>query len=111
VPSPWPPNTRSGTKVSRNGPRRAGPLVKGPGLCHGTACNGYAFLKLSERTSDELWLNRGRAFAVHAAAQVELMLSKHGRGRYSLWTGDLGTALYVWSCISADADMPTLDGC
>jgi hypothetical protein len=90
---------------------RAGPLVKGPGLCHGTAGNGYAFLKLFERTGDELWLNRGRAFAVHAAAQVELMRSKHGRGRYSLWTGDLGTALYLENCITADADMPTLDRC
>src|SRR5262249_25083128 len=25
---------------------KAGPLSKGPGLCHGTAGNGYAFLKL-----------------------------------------------------------------
>ena len=24
-------------------PGRAGPLAKGPGLCHGTAGNGYAF--------------------------------------------------------------------
>jgi hypothetical protein len=90
---------------------RAGPLAKGPGLCHGTAGNGYAFLKLFERTGDELWLDRARAFAMHAAAQVELMRSQYGRGRYSLWTGDLGTALYLWSCISADADMPTLDRC
>jgi hypothetical protein len=90
---------------------RAGPLVKGPGLCHGTAGNGYAFLKLFERSGDELWLNRARAFAVHAAAQVELARGNHGRGRYSLWTGDLGTALYLWSCISADAAMPTLDRC
>jgi len=90
---------------------RAGPLAKGPGLCHGTAGNGYAFLKLFERTGDGLWLDRARAFAMHAAAQVELMRSQYGRGRYSLWTGDLGTALYLWSCISADADMPTLDRC
>jgi hypothetical protein len=90
---------------------RAGPLVKGPGLCHGTAGNGYAFLKLFERTGDELWLNRARAFAIHAVAQVELARRKYGRGRYSLWTGDLGTALYLWSCISADAAMPTLDRC
>ena len=46
---------------------RAGPLAKGPGLCHGTAGNGYAFLKLFERTGDELWLDRARAFAMHAA--------------------------------------------
>ena len=50
---------------------RAGPLVKGPGLCHGTAGNGYAFLKLFERTGDELWLTRARAFAMHAADQVD----------------------------------------
>ena len=88
---------------------RAGPLAKGPGLCHGTAGNGYTLLKLFERTGDELWLDRARAFAIHAAAQVERMRSTHGRGRYTLWTGDLGTALYLWSCIFADADMPTID--
>ena len=88
---------------------RAGPLAKGPGLCHGTAGNGYAFLKLLARTRDELWLDRARAFAMHAAAQVERMRRTHGRGRYTLWTGDLGTALYLESCIAADAAMPTLD--
>ena len=50
---------------------RAGPLSKGPGVCHGTAGNGFAFLKLLERTGDERWLDRARAFAVHAAEQVE----------------------------------------
>lgn len=90
---------------------RAGPLVKGPGLCHGTAGNGYALLKLFERTGDELWLARARAFAMHALEQVERMRSAHGRGRHTLWTGDLGTALYLWSCITATAAMPTLDIC
>ena len=88
---------------------RAGPLAKGPGLCHGTAGNGYAFLKLFERTGDELWLDRARAFAMHAAEQVERMRSTYGRGRYTLWTGDLGAALYLQSCIAADAALPTLD--
>jgi Lanthionine synthetase C-like protein len=90
---------------------QAGPLAKGPGLCHGTAGNGYAFLKLFERTGDELWLDRAHAFAMHAAAQVGQMRRTHGRGRYTLWTGDLGTALYLQSCIAADAVMPTLDRC
>jgi lantibiotic modifying enzyme len=45
---------------------RAGPLVKGAGLCHGTAGNGYAFLKLFARTGDERWLERARRFAMHA---------------------------------------------
>ena len=88
---------------------RAGPLAKGPGLCHGTAGNGYAFLKLFARTGDERWLARARAFAMHAAEQVERMRGAHGRGRYTLWTGDLGTALYLWSCVTATAAVPTLD--
>jgi lanthionine synthetase-like protein len=87
----------------------AGPLVKGPGLCHGTAGNGYAFLKLFERTGNELWLARARAFAMHAAEQVERERTVHRRGRYTLWTGDLGTALYLASCITATAVFPTLE--
>jgi hypothetical protein len=88
---------------------RAGPLAKGPGLCHGTAGNGYAFLKLLDRTGDERWLERARSFAMHAARQVERARDEHGRGRYSLWTGDVGAALFLASCIRADAAMPVLD--
>ena len=88
---------------------RAGPLAKGQGLCHGTAGNGYALLKLFERTGDELWLERARAFAMHAAEQVERMRSERGHGRFSLWTGDIGVALYVDSCLAGDARVPTID--
>jgi hypothetical protein len=87
----------------------AGPLVKGPGLCHGTAGNGYAFLKLLDRTGDERWLERARAFAMHAAGQVRAARSQHGRGRHSLFTGDAGVAAYLASCIAGDAAMPVLD--
>jgi hypothetical protein len=85
---------------------RAGPLRKGANLCHGTAGNGYAFLALLERTGDERWLARARAFAMHAAAQVEHSRSEHGRGRYSLWTGDIGTALYLADCIDGAGQLP-----
>lgn len=84
----------------------AGPLRKGPGLCHGTAGNGYAFLALLERTGDEQWLERARAFAMHAAGQVERSRSEHGRGRHTLWTGDLGTALYLADCIDGGGNLP-----
>ena len=87
----------------------AGPLRKGANLCHGTAGNGYAFLKLFERTGDERWLERARAFAMHAIEQVEQARTEHGQGRYTLWTGDLGTALYLDSCLAATAGLPTLD--
>ncbi|MGH3629197.1 MAG: lanthionine synthetase C family protein, partial [Sciscionella sp.] len=85
---------------------RAGPLRKGANLCHGTAGNGYAFLALLERTGDERWLARARAFAAHAAAQVEVSRATHGRGRYTLWTGDLGTAIYLADCIDGRGGLP-----
>jgi hypothetical protein len=87
---------------------RAGPpgMEKGPCICHGTAGNGYAFLKTFERTDDERWLDRARMFAMHALEQVE----RRGRGRYSLWTGDVGVALYAADCLDARAAYPILDG-
>jgi lantibiotic modifying enzyme len=78
---------------------------KGVGLCHGTAGNGYALLKAFERTGDERWLERARRFAVHVLAQA-----RRGPGRHSLFTGDLGAALFAASCLEADARFPVLDG-
>lgn len=88
---------------------RAGPLAKGHGLCHGTAGNGYAFLKLFQRTGDALWLERARAFAVHAVEQCQRMRELHGRGRHTLWNGDPGLAVYLWHCRDGTATMPALD--
>jgi Lanthionine synthetase C-like protein len=85
---------------------RAGPLRKGANLCHGTAGNGYAFLALVERTGDERWLERARTFAMHAAGQVEQSRAEFGQGRYSLWTGDPGTALYLADCIDGAGRPP-----
>lgn len=85
---------------------RAGPLRKGANLCHGTAGNGYAFLALLERTGDERWLARARAFAMHALAQVEQERAERSRGRYTLWTGDPGTALYLADCVDGGGGLP-----
>ena len=87
----------------------AGPLAKPPGLCHGTDGNGYAFLKLYAATGEGRWLERARAFAMHALRQSEAARAALGRRRYSLWTGDLGLAVFLWSCINADPALPTLD--
>lgn len=83
---------------------QAGPLRKGAGLCHGTAGNGCAFLALHARTGEQRWLDRARAFAVHALEQVE-----HSQPRYSLWTGDIGVALYLRACLDRWDGMPVLD--
>ena len=85
---------------------RAGPLRKGANLCHGRAGNGYAFLALLERTGDERWLTRARTFAMHAARQVEYSREKYERGRHTLWTGDLGTALYLADCVDGGGQVP-----
>jgi hypothetical protein len=88
--------------VWRAGPPGAG---KGHGICHGTSGNGFALLAAFERTQDELWLDRARRFAVHALAQAARL-----PGRYSLFTGGLGTALFGAACLEGDARHPVLEG-
>jgi hypothetical protein len=87
----------------------AGPLAKGSNLCHGTGGNGYAFLKLHRRTNDLMWLERARTFAMTAIAQCREARRELGRGRYSLWTGDVGLAIYLWDCLTALPRFPTVD--
>jgi lantibiotic modifying enzyme len=82
---------------------------KGHGLCHGTSGNGFALLKAYARTRDELWLDRARRFAVHALSQAERMAGANGRRRYSLFTGDVGTALFAAACLDVDTRFPIID--
>jgi hypothetical protein len=77
---------------------------KGHGICHGTSGNGFALLAAFERTQDELWLDRARRFAVHALGQAARL-----PGRYSLFTGGPGTALFAVACLDADARYPVLE--
>ena len=48
-------------------------------------------------------------FAVHALGQAERLHATNGSGRYSLWTGDVGTALFAAACLDLDARYPILD--
>jgi len=32
-----------------------------------------------------------------------------GRGRYTLWTGDVGLAIYLWDCITGQPRFPIID--
>lgn len=77
---------------------------KGHGICHGTSGNGFALLAAFERTQDELWLERARRFAMHALAQAARL-----PGRYSLFTGGVGTALFAAACLEGDARYPVLE--
>ena len=80
---------------------RTGPLEKGPGLCHGTAGNGYALLKTYAVTGDRVWLERARSFAMAALDQLQR--------RYSLMTGDIGAALFAQACLDVDARFPVVE--
>ncbi|NQZ24589.1 MAG: hypothetical protein HRT53_21405 [Colwellia sp.] len=89
---------------------QAGPLVKGSNICHGTAGNGYAFLYLYKRSGNSLWLDRARQFAIHAVEQCQKDRVHYGQGRYTLWTGDVGLAIYLYHCLYPDnAAIPGLD--
>jgi len=88
---------------------RAGPTTKFPVLCHGAVGAGYAFLKLYERTGDDVWLTRARAFAMHGIDTAQRASERYGQRKYSLWTGDLGLALYVSDCLRGTARLPTLE--
>jgi hypothetical protein len=88
---------------------RAGPLAKGSNLCHGTGGNGFAFLKLYALTGETVWRDRARAFAMIAIDQCRAARVEYGRGRYTLWTGDIGLACYLHECLQGSARFPTVD--
>ena len=37
------------------------------------------------------------------------MRQRYGHGRYTLWTGDPGVAVYAWHCLIGADGMPGLD--
>ena len=46
---------------------------------------------------------------MHALEQVEQARETYGRGRFTLFTGDVGAALYAQSCLDADPSVPMMD--
>lgn len=46
---------------------------------------------------------------MHAIGQAQRMRERYGRGRYSLWTGDPGLAVYLQHCIDGCGGVPSLD--
>lgn len=102
VASLWPLASEEFKKILINAGNliwQAGPLKKPWGLCHGTAGNGYAFLKLYKLTGDKIWYERALQFAVHAIHQYETMRDHYACIRTDAWCGDLGLALYLQDCI------------
>jgi hypothetical protein len=42
-------------------------------------------------------------------AQCREAREELGRGRYTLWTGDMGLAIYLWDCLTGVPRFPTVD--
>jgi hypothetical protein len=40
---------------------------------------------------------------------VQEQRDQAGRGRYTLWTGDIGVAMFLRACHEADPAFPTID--
>ena len=87
---------------------QAGPLRANGEPLSRSAGNGFALRRLFERSGDETWLERARAFALHAIWHVRE--AHRARGRYSLFTSDAGVTLYLAACLSGDPRFPVLDG-
>ena len=55
------------------------------------------------------WLQHARQFAMHALWQVERSRELFSQGRHSLWTGDIGVAMFLNECLRESARFPTID--
>ena len=86
-----------------------GPLANNASICHGTAGNGYTFLKLYQRSGNDVWLHRARSFAMHAIAQMRAQHERWQRPWFSLWTGDAGVACYLNACITGNPSILSFD--
>jgi len=63
-----------------------------------------AWNQVTARTS-----RRFPRFAMHSIGQLAAARAQYGRGRYSLWTGDVGVAIYLRQCIAGTSGLPSLD--
>jgi hypothetical protein len=46
---------------------------------------------------------------MHAVEQHARDVKTFDQNRYTLWTGDLGLAVYLWNCLNATDQFPTMD--
>uniref|UniRef100_A0A914XB79 LanC-like protein 3 homolog n=1 Tax=Plectus sambesii TaxID=2011161 RepID=A0A914XB79_9BILA len=79
-----------------------GLLKKGPGVCHGVAGNGYAFLLLYQLTGEEMYLDRARVFAEFLDTQEFVNGARTPDAPLSLYEGWAGTLCYF-----ADLSQPS----
>ena len=68
-----------------------------------------ACIFMSEITSESRWRALYEVHAMTAIAQCREARVQYGKARYSLWTGDVGLAIYLWNCLTTEPRFPTVD--
>lgn len=81
---------------------RQGLLLKGPGICHGIAGNGYAFLNLYRLTNDQKYLYRASAFAKFLTQPDFKRYARTPDRPFSLFEGLSGTVCFLLDLLNPD---------
>lgn len=79
-----------------------GLLMKGPGICHGVAGNGYVFLLLYRLTNDVKYLHRAKAFADFMNSDQFLSDARVPDNPETLYEGTAGTVCYLADLLMPD---------
>ena len=69
--------------------------MKGPGICHGIAGNGYVFLLLFRLTQDPKHLYRASKFAEFLTNDTFLKVDRTPDCPFSLYEGIAGTVCFL----------------
>lgn len=87
-----------------------GLLKKGPGICHGIAGSGYAFLLLYRLTHNQLYLHRSTKFIEFLTHITFTQHAKIPDCPFSLYEGTAGTVCYLIDCLHPEtAAFPFMD--
>lgn len=79
-----------------------GLLRKGPGICHGIAGNGYAFLILHRLTGDPKYLYRANAFMQFLTDSEFVARATAPDRPYSLYEGVAGTVCFLLDLLNPE---------
>ncbi|KAL1396665.1 hypothetical protein pipiens_010368 [Culex pipiens pipiens] len=89
---------------------RHGLLYKGPGICHGVAGNGYAFLLMYRLTGEKRYLYRAGKFAEFLSAECFLANARTPDRPFSLYEGLAGTVCFLADLLEpSQASFPFMD--
>lgn len=87
-----------------------GLLMKGPGICHGVAGNGYVFLLLFRLTNDQKHLYRAQKFMEFLCDPKFLREARNPDRPYSLYEGIAGTVCFLIDLLQPHkAQFPFMD--